>query len=331
MKLSQQELKQETDRLYEKLRHNGWRVFDCARIAPITLEINALKKKQNAIILAHSYQTPDIVYGVADFVGDSYGLSKTASASKAKKIIFCSVYFMGETAKILNPQKEVVVPVVAGCSLADAITPSQVRALRKKYPGAAVVGYVNTSAAVKAECDICCTSSNALAVIESLPQAEIIFLPDQLMGRNLQVLTSKKLILWNGDCVVHKQFGEGLVMRVRAKFPEAKILAHTECDSAVIKWADYAGSTTGMLNYLKTSPARDIMLVTECGLTDRARVEFPDKNIVGTCNLCAYMKAVKLSDVLRALKKPAKKQIIKIAPRVLKRAAVALNKMMVVV
>ena len=327
MNISAAELKNETLRLYDKLNKLGWSTDDCEQIAPTTFEINRLKKEQNAIILAHSYQTPDIMYGVGDFVGDSYGLSVKATEHTAQKIIFCSVHFMGETAKLLNPEKEVLVPSVAGCSLADSITAEQVRELRKLYPQAGVVCYVNSYVDVKAESDTCCTSSNVVDVVEAMPQEEIIFIPDKLMGQNLRNMTSKKIITWEGTCVVHEGFNEESVLDIRRRFPDVKILAHPECTPGVVSLVDYAGGTSGMLNYVKKSPARTFMLVTECGLTDRFKAEFENKEIVGTCILCPYMKQIKLDDVLKALKDPDPGQYVEIPPEVAQRARASLDRM----
>jgi len=323
------EIKDEALRLYDKLKPTCFTEKDCFKIAPLTLEINRLKKEQNAIILAHSYQTPDIMYGVADFVGDSYGLSKQAAESKADKIVFCSVYFMGETAKILNPDKQVLVPAKSSCSLAESITAADVKKLRQQYPHASVVCYINTYAEVKAECDIVCTSSNALKVVESLPQDEIIFLPDKLMGKNLQKLTKKKLILWDGTCTVHEEFNVDSILKLRRQYPEAKILAHTECNPAIVDQADLAGSTNDIVNYVAKHDD-DVMLITECGITDRVKTEFPDKNIVGTCNLCPYMKQIKLADILTALKNPKQDQIVEIPAKILQKARQAVDKMLTV-
>lgn len=327
MDFNKSDIQKETNRLFAKLAPTCFTEADCQRIAPLTLEINKLKKKQNAVILAHSYQTPDIMYGVADYIGDSYGLSKIASQTDANKIIFCSVYFMGETAKILNPDKTVLVPTVSGCSLAESITAENVRTLRKKHPGVPVVCYINTYAEVKAECDIVCTSANALRVIESLDNNEVIFIPDNLMGRNLQKLTNKKLILWNGTCVVHEEFNPESIIKLRKQFPDAKILAHTECNPAVIDHADLAGSTTDIVNYV-ASHDDDVMLITECGITDRVKTEFPERNIVGTCNLCPYMKKIKLEDILTALKNPTPEQIIEIDYDIMEKARKAVDKML---
>lgn len=324
---SPSELQREAQRLHEKLHRLGWTLDDCELIAPTTLEINQLKKEQNAVILAHSYQTPDIMYGVGDYIGDSYGLSRMATEHPADKIIFCSVYFMGETAKLLNPQKQVLVPRVAGCSLADSITGEQVRALREKYPHAGIVCYVNSYAEVKAESDACCTSSNVVAVVEAMPQEEIVFIPDKLMGQNLRNMTSKKIITWDGTCIVHEGFNAETVSDIRRRFPGVKILAHPECTPGVVALVDYAGGTAGMLNYVRESEAKTFMLVTECGLTDRFKAEFKDKEIVGTCILCPYMKEIQLEDVLKALKDPAPEQVIEIPPDVADRARDSLNKM----
>ena len=327
MKFSELQIKKETERLFKKLKNVGWTKFDCAIIAPLTLEINKLKKEKRAVILAHSYMTPDIMYGIADFVGDSYGLSRKAQKTKAKTILFCSVHFMAETAKILNPKKTVIVPTVAGCSLAESITPKDVRDLRKKYPNAAVVCYVNTTAAVKAECDACCTSSNALRIVEGMRQKKIVFLPDEFMAKNLQPLTKKKIIGWNGKCIVHEKFSPKTVDAIRKEYPGVKVLAHLECMPSVIEKVDMAGGTAGMIRYVEKSPAKKFMLVTECGLSDRMKVEHPEKQIVGTCVLCPYMKEIMLKDVFEALKKPRKDQIVDLPENVLKKAKKALDKM----
>ena len=328
IKISGTEIRKEAERLFKMLEKTKRTFSYCLSIAPTTLEINKLKREQDAIILAHSYQTTDIMYGVADFLGDSYGLSKIAAEHSAKKIIFCSVHFMGETAKILSPEKEVLIPAVAGCSLADSITAEDVKNLKEKYPGIPVVTYVNTSAEVKAESDVCCTSSNALKIIESIPNEEIIFIPDMLMGHNLQKRTKKKLILWDGVCIVHERFDKRAVDKIRAQFPETKILAHYECTSSVTDAVDLVGSTSDMLNYVKDNPAEHYMLITECGITDRVQTEFPNKNIVGSCQLCPYMKKIKLEDILVALKNPRKDQVINLDKEVLQKAKISLDKMM---
>lgn len=324
---TQSKLDLEVERLYERLKNVGWSRENCAMIAPLTAEINELKRQKNAVILAHSYQTPDIMYGVGDFIGDSYGLSIAATQTDAETIVFCSVHFMAETAKILNPQKTVLVPAVAGCSLAESITPIDVRNLRKKHPKAGVVCYVNTSAAVKAECDVCCTSSNALKIINAMPQKEIIFLPDEYMAKNLQPLSSKKIIGWKGRCVVHEKFSPEMVDEVRHNYPGVKILAHTECSPEVVAKVDFTGGTEGMVSYVKSSPAQQFMLVTECGLVDRMKSEMPQKQMVGSCALCPYMKKIMLKDILQTLKAPRTDQVVHLKPGVMHRARRALERM----
>jgi quinolinate synthase len=327
MELTSKELGKEEKRLYQILRKLGWTRVDCKIYAPLTLEINKLKQEKKAIILAHSYQTPDIMYGIADFIGDSYALSCKAAVHPATKIIFCGVYFMAETAKILSPRKKVLVPRRAGCSLAEAITAREVRMLRQKYPQAAVVCYVNTTAEVKAEADVCCTSANVVQIVESLPESEIIFIPDEYMGENLKKLTSKKIITWPGRCIVHENFSSESVKHIRKVYPQAKILAHTECSPAVVALVDFAGGTAGMLNYVRTSKSHQFMVITECGITDRIKAEFPDKKIVGTCSLCPYMKEIRLSEVLQALKTPQKEQVVIVPEEIAIKARRSLEKM----
>ena len=328
---SAKQISEEINRLHGKLKKVGWSKSDCEVIAPMTLEINQLKKKKNAIILGHSYQTPDIMYGVADFLGDSYALSMRARETKADIIVFSSVHFMAETAKILNPQKTVLIPAVAGCSLADSITADDVRGLRKAYPNAAVVTYVNTSAEAKAESDAVCTSGNALKVIEGMKEKEIIFLPDEFMVKNLQPLTKKKLISWKGRCIVHEEFSPETVKEIRKLYPKAKILAHSECAPGVIKEVDMMGSTKQMMDYVDTSKADEFMLVTECGLSDRVRAENPGKKIVGSCALCPYMKKIMLKDILECLKNPQPEQIVTLPKEIIRKAQKALNKMIKIV
>jgi quinolinate synthase len=327
MTFTKHQIEFESTRLHLKLQNVGWSLEDCRIYAPITLEINQLKQEQDAIILAHSYQSPDIIYGVADFVGDSYGLSKVASEHPAKKIIFCSVYFMGETAKIMNPEKEVLVPAVAGCSLADSITADDVRELKKKHPGIPVVCYINTSAAVKAESDVCVTSSNVLQIIEALPSDEIIFIPDSYMADYIQRNTKKKIIKWHGTCIVHEEFTADNIKAVREQFPEVEILVHPECSSTVIDQADLVGSTTAMIDHVKKSPHQQFMIVSECGLADRVKAEIPEKKVVGACVMCPYMKSIMIKDVLQALKEPRQNQNILLDSEILLKAQKSLAEM----
>jgi len=327
MNFTPAQINQESIRLYEKLQKVGWSLDECKVYSPMTLEINELKKEQDAIILAHSYQSPDIIYGVADFVGDSYGLSKIASEHPAKKIVFCSVYFMGETAKIMNPEKEVLVPSIAGCSLADSITAEDVRKLKEHHPGVPVVCYVNTSAEVKAESDVCVTSSNVLQIIEALPSDEIIFIPDSLMGDYIQRNTKKHIIKWSGTCIVHEEFTAESIKAVREQFPGVEILVHPECSSSVIDQADLVGSTTSMIEHVKKSPHQQFMIVSECGLADRVKAEMPEKKVVGACVLCPYMKSIMLKDVLQALKNPRKDQMVNLNEEIITKAKKSLDEM----
>lgn len=324
---TQEALQQESDRLFASLKNVGWTKDDCDLYAPMTLEVAALKKEQNAIILAHSYQTPDIMYGIADYVGDSYGLSVLASKTDADKIIFCSVHFMAETAKLLNPNKEVIVPAIAGCSLAESITAEDVRALRAKHPNAGVVCYINTTAAVKAECDATCTSSNVVKVIEAMPQDEVIFVPDKLMGQNVEPLVSKKLILWDGVCIVHEEFTPEKIKALRDDYDGIEILAHPECSPSVVKEVDFVGSTSQMVDYVKDRQGGTFMLATECGIFDRLNVEMKDTKIVGTCALCPYMKKIMIKDVLTALKNPTDEQIVNLDEQTMKGARSCIDRM----
>jgi len=309
--VNEKEVKTEAERLHAKLGSLGWSMEICALYAPLTLEINQLKAKRNAVILAHSYQTPDIVYGVADFTGDSYGLSVQASKSKAEIIVFSGVRFMAETAKITNPEKKVFVPSLeAGCSLADDITAQDVRKLRSEHPGAPVVCYVNTTAEVKAESDVCCTSANAAKIISSFAEKEIIFVPDEFMAKNLAKQTGKRIISWRSKCVVHRDIDSEKVRAMRSQFPGIKVLAHSECPPAVAQAADLVGGTTDMEKYVRNSKDSAFLLLTECGLSDRLRVESAGKEFFGMCSLCPYMKKNSLAGILEVLQDlPAEKEI----------------------
>jgi quinolinate synthase len=267
------------------------------------------------------------MYGVADAIGDSYGLSRLAMQTLADVIVFCSVYFMAETAKLLNPEKTVLVPKRAACSLADSITAEDVVALRKKYPKAGIVCYVNTTAAVKAQSDVCCTSANALKIVEAMPQKEIVFIPDELMAKNLAKMTRKKIIPWKGRCVVHEGFTPETVREIRKRYPRVKILAHPECTPAVISEVDFVGGTTDILEFVKKDHLATYMLVTECGITERVHVELPGTRVIGSCALCPYMKQIMLKDVLQVLRKPQKEQVVFIEKGVMEKARRTLDRM----
>ncbi len=314
-----------------------WDLDLCRIIAPMTLEINQLKRERGAILLAHSYQTPDIVYGVADKVGDSYGLSKDAINAVEDTIVFSSVQFMAETAKILNPDKTVLVPRPdAGCSLADGITAEQVRALKEAHPGVPVMCYVNTTAAVKAECDVCCTSANYLDIARNLPGDELIFVPDRFMGAHIQeALAGEKTVhVWQGECEVHAQFTAESAKAWRESVAEEGrrlvILAHPECDPKVLMEADYIGSTEKMMEYARQLEAEgkvDLMPITECGTSDRLRSELPTLNIYGTCVQCPHMKKTGLRDILQVLRDPRGDQVVEIPAQDLEGARACLDAM----
>lgn len=323
-------LEAEASRLHAGLRHAGWTRGECALHAPLTLEIRELARAKRAVILAHSYMTPDILYGIADFRGDSLGLSEAARDTDAEVIVFCGVRFMAETAKILSPRKTVLLPAPdAGCSLSESITGEDVRRLRAEHPGAAVVCYVNTDAAVKAECDACITSANAVDVVMGLPERKIVFLPDKFMAQNLRnSCPGKEIVAWDGRCIVHEQFTPERARAWKDAWPGAKMLVHTECTSGVVGLADMAGGTGDMIDYVRRHPdVREFMLVTECGLSDRLRVEFPDRRFIGTCGLCPHMKRVELRGVLEVLESPRPDQIIEVPEDVRVRALRSLERM----
>lgn len=270
--------------------------------APLIDKINKLKKEKNAIILAHNYQTPEIYHGVADIAADSLALAIEASKTSADKIIMCGVHFMAETAKLMNPAKKVFLPdMEAGCSLASSITGEDVRLLKQKYPGVPVVSYVNTSADVKAETDICCTSANAVKVVESLNVDKVIFLPDQYLADYVAKNTKVKIIAWKGTCIVHEQFTEKEIKDIKTQNPGIKVIAHPECPPDVIAASDFAGSTSGMIKYVKDNQPKKVMLVTECSMSDNVEADNPNVLFIKPCNLCPYMKKINLEKILDCL------------------------------
>jgi len=270
--------------------------------APLIEKINKLKKNKNAVILAHNYQTPEIYHGVADIAADSLALAVEASKTTADIIILCGVHFMAETAKLMNPKKKVLLPdMSAGCSLASSITGEDVRMLKEKYPGVPVVSYVNTSAEVKAETDICCTSANAVKVVESLGTDKVIFLPDHYLANYVQKNTKVKIISWQGTCVVHEKFSGKEVEDIRKENPGIKIIAHPECPPDVISASDFAGSTSNMVKYVKENQPKKVLLVTECTMSDNVQVENPNVQFIKPCNLCPYMKKINLKNILNCL------------------------------
>jgi quinolinate synthase len=264
--------------------------------------ILALKRARNAVILAHNYQTPEIFHCVADIVGDSLALARKAAQVDADVIVLAGVHFMAETAKLLNPDKTVLIPdTKAGCSLAASITPADVRLLRERYPGVPVVTYVNTSAAVKAESDICCTSGNAKKVIESLGVGRVIMLPDEYLAQNVAAETGVEIIAWAGHCEVHERFTAAEIRSLREQHPGVVVLAHPECPPEVVAEADFAGSTAAMIDYVGTKKPARVVLVTECSMSDNVAVEHPDIEFVRPCNLCPHMKRITLPKIRRAL------------------------------
>ena len=339
IQFTEAEIESEAERLLKMLMHvecdtrHSWNIDSCREIAPLTLEINLLKKERDAVILAHSYVEPEIIYGVADFAGDSYMLSMNARDAKAKRIVFSGVVFMAETAKILSPEAEVIVPDRnSGCSLADSITGDQLRELKAAYPEAAVVCYINSNAEVKAECDACVTSSNVYKIIAALPQKQILFVPDRLMAENIRVEMNrlgieKEIISSDGTCIVHDEFDPKLISEARDKYPGLKVVSHPECRRDITGASDYVGSTGGMMQYVKSTEAPYFMMLTECGLVERLEVESPGKRFVSGCKLCPFMKMNSLEKIRNALLEPRPDQIIELEEALRLKAAHSIDRM----
>jgi quinolinate synthase len=270
--------------------------------APDIDAIIRLKRERNAIILAHNYQTPEIFHGVADIVGDSLALAREAATAKADVIVLAGVHFMAETAKLLNPSRIVLIPDAgAGCSLAASITAADVRLLKQRYPGVPIVAYVNTSADVKAECDICCTSGNAKKVVESLGVPRVIMLPDRFLARNIAAQTSVEIIAWEGACEVHERFTPADIESIRQSHPDVVVLAHPECPPEVVAVADFAGSTAGMVDFVASHRPARVALITECSMSDNVAALYPEIEFVRPCNLCPHMKQITLPKIRHAL------------------------------
>jgi quinolinate synthase len=288
-----------------------------------------LKRQRRAIVLAHNYQTPEIYHGVADIVGDSLALARAAVKTDAEVIVLAGVHFMAETAKLLNPGKTVLIPDLrAGCSLASSITGSDVRLLRERYPGVPVVTYVNTSAEVKAESDICCTSGNAVEVVESLGVPRVIFLPDEYLALNIARQTSVEIIAWKGHCEVHERFTAADIRAFRGGNPGVIVLAHPECPPEVIAEADFAGSTAGMSDYVASRQPKRVVMVTECSMSDNLAAEHPQVNFVRPCNLCPHMKRITLPKIRRVLE--TMQHEVTIDPAMAARARQAVERMLAV-
>ena len=319
------EIKTSTDPIFNKISkvvpEIEWKVH-----APLIYKINKLKKEKNAVILAHNYQTPEIYHGVADFSSDSLALAVEASKTKADIIIMCGVHFMAETAKLMSPNKKVLIPdMSAGCSLSSSITGNDVRLLKKKYPGVPVVSYVNTSADVKAETDVCCTSANAVKVVESLGVKKVIFLPDEYLAKYVSSNTNVEIISWKGTCVVHEQFSAKEINEIKEQNPGIVVIAHPECPPDVINAADFAGSTSGMSDYVKKNQPKKVMMVTECSMSDNVQVENPKVDFIKPCNLCPYMKKITLPKILDCLEKESNE--ILIPDNLMKKARLSVEKM----
>jgi len=300
---------------------------EIALLAPIIEEIEELKRCRNAVVLAHNYMTPDIFHGVADLKGDSLALARLASSTDAQVIVMAGVHFMAETAKIVNEAKTVLIPdLAAGCSLAEAITPADVRLLRERHPGVPVVTYVNTSAEVKAESDICCTSGNAVQVVESLGSDRVIFIPDQYLGRWVASNTEVSLILWEGSCMVHERFTAAELRVFREQHPGIQIIAHPECPADVLEEADFVGSTAGMIAWLKRERPRQVVMVTECSMADNVAIEMPETEFMRPCNLCPHMKRITVAGIRDSLRDM--KYEVRVDPDVAARARIAVERMM---
>ena len=311
--------------IYEKVKHII-PAIEWPALAPTIHAINKLKKERNAVILAHNYMTPDIFHGVADIVGDSLQLAIEANRTDADVIVQCGVHFMAETSKILSPEKTVLIPDMrAGCSLAESVTAEDVRGLRERNPGVPIVTYVNTSADVKAECDICCTSSNALQVVESFGVDRVFLIPDKYLAANVANKTDVEVLIWDGACEVHERFTAEELRDYRKIAPDVKIIAHPECPPEVVAEADFAGSTANMIDWVKTEHPKQVMMITECSMADNVASETPDVEFIRPCNLCPHMKRITLTKILDSLVE-MKEEVI-VDPVVAEKARVAVERM----
>lgn len=314
--------------LYDKVKHVVPR-FEWDLMEPLIDEINRLKVEKKAVILAHNYQTPEIFHGVADLVGDSLALAQQAAATEAETIVLCGVHFMAETAKIQNPDKTVLIPdLKAGCSLAESITAEDVRALRRRYPGVPVVTYVNTSAEVKAESDVCCTSANAVEVVESLGVPRVLCIPDEFLAQYVATQTKVEILTWKGHCEVHERFTAEQVRAYREQFPGLTVLAHPECPPEVIAEADLVGSTSKMVRFVKESKPSRVALITECSMSDNIAAECPEVEFVRPCAMCPHMKRITLEKIRDSLLYD--RYAVEVDPSVATRARQAIDRMLAV-
>jgi quinolinate synthase len=301
--------------------------FEWRILADDIAAILALKREKNAVILAHNYQTPDIFHTVADIVGDSLALAREAVRTDAEIIVLAGVHFMAETAKLLNPGKTVLIPdLEAGCSLAASITAEDIRLLRARHPGVPIVTYVNTSAAVKAESDICCTSGNAKKIIEGLGVPKVIMLPDEYLARNTAAQTKVEIIAWKGHCEVHERFTADDIRELRATHPGITVLAHPECPPEVVAECDFTGSTAAMADYVGTQRPARVVLLTECSMSDNVALQYPDLDFVRPCNLCPHMKRITLPKIRRALETMSHE--VTVAPEIADRARLSVERML---
>ncbi|WP_027055638.1 quinolinate synthase NadA [Mesorhizobium erdmanii] len=314
--------------LYERVR----RVIPPIEWSAFAEDIDAildLKRRRNAVILAHNYQTPEIFHCVADIVGDSLALARKAMTVEADVIVLAGVHFMAETAKLLNPQKTVLIPdLAAGCSLADSITAEDVRLMRRRIPNVPIVTYVNTSAAVKAESDICCTSGNARAVVESLGVPRVIMLPDEYLAKNVAAETDVEILAWKGHCEVHERFTPADIREVRASHPGVIVLAHPECPPEVVAEADFSGSTAAMSDYVERQKPPRVVLLTECSMSDNVALQHPELEFIRPCNLCPHMKRITLTNIREALEQ--NRHVVSIDPEIAGRARLAVERMLAV-
>lgn len=312
--------------LYEKVKRVVSEL-DWATHAPYILEINRLKKQMGAVVLAHNYMTPEIFHCVSDFAGDSLQLAQQAAKTDAQIIVQAGVHFMAETSKILSPKKTVLIPdMKAGCSLASSITAGDVRLLREKYPNVPIVTYVNTSADVKAESDVCCTSSNAVQIVDSLPGDTVMMVPDQYLARNVAKQTKKKVLYWQGACEVHERFTPDDIRQFRKAWPGAVVLAHPECPPEVVAEADFAGSTKAMSDYVTQKQPKRVVMVTECSMSDNVSVNNPHVEFVRPCALCPHMKRITLPKILHSLQTLTTE--VTVDPVIAARARLAVDRML---
>jgi quinolinate synthase len=296
-------------------------------LAPYIAEINRLKREKNAVILAHNYMTPDIFHGIADIVGDSLALAREAAKTTGDIIVQCGVHFMAETSKVLCMDKKVLLPdLKAGCSLAESITANDVRLLRERYHGVPIVTYVNTSAEVKAESDVCCTSGNAVKIVNALDADEVLMIPDQYLAQYVQTKTKKKIHYWAGSCMVHERFTANDITRFRAQYPGVQVLAHPECPPEVLTASDYTGSTQQMIEHLEAHKPAKVVLITECSMSDNVAATTPSTEFVRSCQLCPHMKRITLPKILECLRHETPK--ITVDPAIAVRARVAVERML---